>query len=99
MRVELVPGINVASGTLMRCKNGARIIFTTRRAPSSNPCKMRMYIRTADSYKRKTPLSESEMQARSLFSRRQARVLQLRSANPRLSLKGAWAIAKKEITD
>ena len=99
MYVELIPGINVASGTLLKCKNGSRIIFTTRRAPSSNPRKMRMYIRPAESYRRKTPVSEREMQARSLFSRRQAHVLNLIAANPKLSKKKAWEIAKKEITD
>ena len=97
MRVELAPGIKSASGTLMKCKNGTRVIFTTRRAPSSNPCKVRMYIRYADDYQRKTPVSEREMQIRELFSKRQQRVNQLRADNPRLSKKKAWQIAKNEI--
>lgn len=99
MLVELIPGINVASGTLMKCKNGARIIFTTRRAPSSNPHKMRMYIRPAESFKRKTPVSKREMQVRSIFAKRQARVRQLMNKFNYLSKKEAWDIAKKEITD
>ena len=99
MRVELAPGINAASGTFMKCKNGTRIIFTTRRAPSSNPCKVRMYLRYADDYQRSTPVSEREMQVRSIFSRRHARVLQLLAENPKLSKKKAWQIAKTEIKD
>ena len=99
MRVELVPGIKSASGTLMKCKNGTRVIFTTRRAPSSNPCKVRMYLRYADDYQRSTPVSEREMQVRELFSKRQQRVNQLRAANPKLSKKKAWQIAKNEIRD
>ena len=99
MRVELAPGIKSASGTLMKCKNGTRVIFTTRRAPSSNPCKVRMYIRTAEDYQRSTPVSEREIQIRALFSKRQQRVNQLRAANPKLSLKEAWKIAKDEIKD
>ena len=97
MRVELVPGINAASGTLMKCKNGTRVVFTTRRAPSSNPCKVRMYIRTAEDYQRSTPVSEKEIQVRELFSKRQQRVNQLRADNPKLSKKKAWQIAKNEI--
>ena len=99
MRVELVPGIKLASGTLMKCKNGTRVVFTTRRAPSTNPCKVRMYIRTAEDYQRSTPVSEREMQVRSIFSRRHARVLQLLAENPKLSKKEAWKIAKNEIKD
>ena len=72
MIVELVPGIKSASGTLMKCKNGTRIIFTTRRAPSSNPCKVRMYIRTAEDYQRSTPVSKHEIQIRALFSKKKA---------------------------
>ena len=97
MRVELAPGIKYASGTLLKCKNGNRVVFTTRRAPSSNPCKVHMYIRTAENYQRSTPVTEREMQVRSIFSKRQARVLQLMAENPKLSKKDAWAIAKKEI--
>ena len=99
MRVELVPGIKSASGTLMKCKNGTRVIFTTRRAPSSNPCKVRMYLRTAEDYQRSTPVTEREKQVRDLFSRRQARVLQLMAENTKLSKKEAWKIAKTEIKD
>ena len=99
MIVELVPGIKSASGTLMKCKNGTRVVFTTRRAPSTNPCKVRMYIRTAEDYQRSTPVSEREMQVRSIFSRRHARVLQLLAENPKLSKKKAWQIAKFEIKD
>ena len=99
MIVELVPGIKSASGTLMKCKNGTRVIFTTRRAPSSNPCKVRMYIRTAKDYQRSTPVSERELQVRDLFRRRQQRVNQLLAANPKLSKIEAWEIAKFEIKD
>ena len=99
MKVELVPGIKFASGTLMKCKNGTRVIFTTRRAPSSNPCKVRMYLRTAEDYQRSTPVSEKEIQIRELFSKRQQRVNQLMAENPKLSKKKAWQIAKTEIKD
>ena len=99
MRVELVPGIKSASGTLMKCKNGTRVVFTTRRAPSTNPCKVRMYIRTAEDYQRSTPVSEREKQVRELFSKRQQRVNQLMAENTKLSKKKAWQIAKKEIKD
>jgi len=100
MRVEFAGGIiAAASGTLMKRKNGTRIVFTTRRATSSNPCKVRMYIRTAEDYQRSTPVSEHEIQIRNLFSKRQLRVNQLRAENPKLSVKDAWAIAKYEIKD
>ena len=70
MIVEFAGGITSASGTLFKNRNGSRVIFTTRRAPSSNKNKVRMYLRSADSYKRKKPLSDAEIAAHDLFTRR-----------------------------
>ena len=74
MEVTLIPGIAAVSGTLCKTKN-ARVIFTTRKASSTNPNKVRMYVRSAESYKRTTPPSEQ----RSLCS-----PSILRAATPRL---------------
>ena len=43
MEVTLIPGIAAVSGTLCKTKN-ARVIFTTRKASSTNPNKVRMYV-------------------------------------------------------
>jgi len=93
-----MPGIAGASGTLCKTKYGARIIITTRKAPTTNPNKVRMYFRPANSYQRKTPVSQHEMQVRSLFTRRQALVSELMRTQ-HLSKAEAWKIAKHEITE
>jgi len=90
-------GIVSASGTLCKNKNGSRIVVMTRKAPSTNPCKMRMYIRPASSYQRATPISEKERQARNLFVQRQAYVQQLLASGKCKTKADAWKIAKQEI--
>ena len=96
MEVTLIPGIAAVSGTLCKTKN-ARVIFTTRKASSTNPNKVRMYIRSAESYKRTTPPSENESRARGLFARRQSYVQQLLASGAYHSKAEAWKIAKRDI--
>ena len=94
---ETNPLINCASGTLAKLKNGARIVVMTRKAPSTNPVKMRVYLRSADSYKRKSAPSEHEIEVRALFARRQAYVQELLASGKYHSKAEAWKIAKTEI--
>lgn len=95
MLVEFVDGIIAASGTLCKNRNGSRIIVTTRKAASTNPNKHRMYIRSADCYKRKTPYSDAEIAAHELFTKRQAYVSELIGLG--CSKSEAWQIAKQRI--
>ena len=95
MIVEFAGGITSASGTLCKNRNGSRVIVTTRRAPSSNKNKVRMYLRSADSYKRKKPLSDAEIAAHDLFTRRAKYVKELMDAGMRRDK--AWKIAKQTI--
>ena len=97
MRVEFNPAIKSASGTLCKDKNGIRVVVTTRKAPSTNPCKMRMYIRSAASYQRSGEPSEKELAARELFAKRQAYVQELLASGKYHSKGEAWKIAKREI--
>ncbi|MBR6829002.1 MAG: hypothetical protein IKM83_00110 [Paludibacteraceae bacterium] len=97
MIVEMMPGIKAASGTLCKTPDGRRVIFTTRKAPTTNPNRMRAYIRSAESYKRKTPPSEKEQQCRSLFARRQSYVQELMASGRYHSKAEAWEIAKRDI--
>ncbi len=97
MIVEFAGGIISASGTLCKNRNGSRIIVTTRRAPSDNKYKMRMYIRSAASYQRSGKPSEKEMAARELFAKRQAFVQELLASGSYHSKGEAWKIAKREI--
>ena len=97
MRVTFNPAIVSASGTLCKEKNGLRVIVTTRKAPSTNPCKTRMYIRSAASYQRSGKPSEKEIAARELFAKRQAFVQELLASGKYHSKAEAWKIAKKEI--
>lgn len=97
MNIELIPGIASISGTLYKGKNGLRIVATTRKAATANKQKTRLYLRTADSYKRKTPVSKAELDAREIFAKRQSYVKQLMAADPGLSKKEAWAKAKLDI--
>ena len=96
MEVTLIPGIAAVSGTLCKTKS-ARVIFTTRKASSTNPNKVRMYVRSAESYKRTTPPSEKESRARGLFARRQSYVQQLLASGAYHSKAEAWKIAKRDI--
>ena len=97
MNVEFIPGITSVSGTLYKGKNGLRLVATTRKAPTTNKQKTRLYLRTADSYQRKTPYSEEELKRQDLFAKRQSYVKQLMAADPGLSKKEAWSIAKRDI--
>lgn len=97
MIVEFVGGIAAASGTLCKNRNGSRIIVTTRKAPSTNKGKMRIYLRSANSYKRKQPFSDAEIAAHDLFTRRQAYVQQLLANGTCKSKAEAWKIAKTTI--
>lgn len=94
MIVEFAGGITAASGTLCKNRNGSRIIVTTRRAPSNNKNKMRLYLRSADCYKRKKPLSDAEIAAHELFARRQAYVRELLANGTCKSKAEAWKVAK-----
>ena len=97
MTVEFIPGIISASGTLAKSKNGTRIVVTTRKAPTTNPCKTRMYLRRASSYKRKSKPSEAEQNARALFAKRQALVKELMKEKRFKTLKQAWDYVKQVI--
>ena len=93
MLVEFAGGIATASGTLCKNRNGSRIIVTTRRAPSANKGKIRMYLRPA--YQRRTPYSDAEIAAQELFTKRQAYVSELIELGCTKS--EAWQIAKQRI--
>lgn len=97
MIVEFAGGIMSASGTFCKNRNGSRVIVTTRRAPSSNKNKVRMYLRSADSYKRKKPFSDAEIAAHELFTVRQAYVKELLANGTCKSKAEAWKVAKKSI--
>ena len=97
MRIKLASGIESISG---KSKN---MIFKTYTKPDGST-ETRMYFvpRNEDGepvYQRSTPVSKHEIQIRALFSKRQQRVNQLLKANPKLSKKEAWKIAKTEIKD
>ncbi len=96
MNVEFIPGIASVSGTLYKGKNGLRIVATTRKAQTTNKQKTRLYLRTADSYQRKTPYSEAELKRQDLFAKRQSYVKQLMAADPGLAKKEAWILAKQD---
>lgn len=97
MKVELIPGIASISGTLCKGKNGYRLIATTRKAPTTNPDRMHLYLRHEDSYQRSTIPSEKERAVRALFARRQAYVQELLASGKYHSKAEAWKIAKNEI--
>ena len=97
MNVEFMPGIASISGTLYKGKNGLRLVATTRKAPTTNKQKTRLYLRSEESYQRKTPYSEAELKRQDLFAKRQAYVKQLMAETPWLNKKEAWLIAKQDI--
>ena len=99
MYVTLAPGIETASGTLCKSKNGKRVVFTTRKAATTSKNKVRMYIRDAESYQRTTELSEKEIRSRELFARRREYVKQLVNEKKCKTSAEAWKIAKAEIKD
>ena len=95
VKVKLAAGIESASG-----KTGNVQFRTFTKPDGSTETRMYLIPRAENGkfqYQRSTPVTEREMQVRSIFSRRQARVIQLMAENPKLSKKDAWAIAKKEI--
>ena len=96
MIVTLIPGIESISGTANK-KSHKRLVFTTRKAPSTNPNKIRAYIRSAASYQRSSPPSDAELAARELFKRRREYVQELLSSGKCKTNARAWQIAKKEI--
>ena len=93
MKVEFFSGIASASGTFRKLKNGDRIIVTTRKAPTSSKLRTHMYFRSADSYKRKSPVSENELAARSRFATISEKIKNL-SPEERMSYQEQWATAK-----
>ena len=68
MICTLIPGIQSISGTANK-KSRIRVVFQTRKSPTTNPNKVRMYLRTAESYERKSTLSEKEIAARERFKK------------------------------
>ena len=96
MKVEFAAGIESASG---KCGN---MIFKTFKRPDGkketrayfNPYRRSSWEKVNA---RKTPLSDAEIKARSLFTKRREYVAQLIAGDPSLSRKEAWKIAKQEI--
>ena len=96
MYVELNACFDKASGTFCKDKD-YRIILTTRRAPSNNPNKVRMYLRPNTCYERKSELSPKEIKARELFARRAAKVKELVENGTCKDRNEAWDAVKKMI--
>ena len=94
MKVTFMPGIASMSGIVKNCGR-KHIIF--RHYASDRPGHGHATICSSHAYERKTPLTEREKAAHELFSRRAAYVKQLCAANPGLSRKEAWKIAKADI--
>ena len=96
MKVELAAGIESASG---KCGN---MIFKTYKRPNGktetrayfNPYRRSSWEKVNP---RKTPPSDAEIKARSLFARRQAYVQELLASGRYHDKKEAWKIAKNEI--
>ena len=97
MIVEMAGCFKAAHGTFCKNRNGSRVIITTRKAATTNPHKMRMYLRTAGSYQRRTPVSDAEIAAQALFTRRTACVRELMASGACKTRAEAWKIAKREI--
>ena len=96
MKVTLMPGIDAISGST-RPVHGKRTVFITR-TNAQGKRETRMYLRSAADYKRKSPVTEKEMAARSLFARRRLLVQELMKAHKFHSLKDAWDFVRQEIT-
>ena len=73
-KVTYSPGIQYVQGSLAKPKkidghnHGEYLIGTHRTAPTTNPECTRLYIRKADSYDRKTPVTAKETAARLRFA-------------------------------
>ena len=96
MKVEFAAGIESASG---KCGN---MIFKTFKRPNGKTetrAYFNPYRRTSweKVNARKTPPSEAEIKARSLFARRQAYVQELLASGRYHDKREAWKIAKNEI--
>ena len=80
-KAKINPLFENLSGALAKPKKkdghmcGEYVIATHRVAETTNPNCQRVYIKSADAYKRSTPVSADEIEIRSLFSRRQAWVV------------------------
>ena len=96
MKVTLMPGIDAISGSTKPVR-GKRLVFMTR-TNAQGKRETRMYLRTAADYQRKSPVSDKEIAARSLFARRRARVMELMKAHKFRTLKDAWDFVRQEIT-
>ena len=96
MKVTLMPGIDAISGSTKPVR-GKRLVFMTR-TNAQGKRETRMYLRSAADYQRKTPATEKEMAARSLFARRRALVQELMEAHKFRTLKEAWDFVRQEIT-
>ena len=72
-KVTYAPGIDKVSGALAKPKKkdghscGSYLIATHREAPTQSPNCSRLYIKPKDNYKRSTPVSTLERQARVRF--------------------------------
>ena len=95
MKVEYIPGIASMSGSL-KMPGGKRLIF--RHYASDRPGHGHATVCSANTYKRRTPVTEAEQAAKRLFSRRASYVKQLCDAHPGLSRAEAWQQAKAYIT-
>ena len=73
-KVSYSPGIEFVSGSLAKPKkkdghnHGNYLVAVHREAPTTNPNCQRVYSFDADRYKRTTPLSSDETEARTRFS-------------------------------
>ena len=96
MKIELAAGIDSISG---KCGN---MIFKTYKRPNGktetrayfNPYRRSSWEKVNP---RKTPPSDAEIKARSLFTRRQAYVQELLASGRYHDKREAWKIAKNEI--
>lgn len=99
MKCQLNPNIKSISGRV-----GGMLFKTFNKPDGSTETRVYNLPRRKNGsygYDRKKPLSETELKARELFTKRQAYVRHLLDAakaeNKRLSLAKAWKIAKQEI--
>ena len=72
-KVKYATGIDYVSGSLSKPKTknghscGTYLIGTHRVAATQNPDCTRLYVKESDAYKRSTPLSADELEARARF--------------------------------
>jgi hypothetical protein len=92
MKVELMPGIENISGS-MKSKRGARLVFKTY-SKGRDKKETRAYWVRDSSYKRTSPLSDKERNAKTLFAMR------VKYVNERVRMgidrKQAWDEARKK---